>query len=196
MPIHRVEYNLSLIEAMLENMEPYLLSDEVYWPVASRPDAGSPPFPRLTLGGFLLTQDELSVQQTTMESRQARAYEDLLDRYRQIAKRWKSAIGRKAVREMNSRCNLWHAYVEELEERGKVPYDYPREVRHRVMFERLMDLAGIEGDLDQILDKIQSVDDRLRAMSVPSDFIWQADLQAVYSRDRFWFLYRELHGKS
>ena len=50
--MHQIEYNLSLTEAMLENMEPYLLSEEVYWPVASQPDAGSPPFPRLTLGGF------------------------------------------------------------------------------------------------------------------------------------------------
>ncbi len=192
--MHQVEYNLSLTEAMLENMELYLLSEEVYWPLASQPDAGSPPFPRLTLGGFLLTQDELSVQKAGMIPRQKHAYKDLQHRYRQITKKWKSAIGRKAVQEMNSRCNLWHAYIEELEERGKIPYDYPREVRHRVMFERLLDLVGVEAEVDQILKKNQKVDERFLAVSVPSDFVWDADLQTIYVKDKFWFLYRKLYG--
>lgn len=192
--MHQVEYNLSLTEAMLENMEPYLLSKEVYWPVASQPVAGTPPFPRLTLGGYLLIQDELSIQNAAMNPRQTHAYKDLLHRYRQITKKWKSAIGRKAVREMNSRCNLWHAYIEELEERGKIPYDYPREVRHRVMFERLLDLVGVEAEVDQILKKNQKVDERFLAVSVPSDFVWDADLQTIYVKDKFWFLYRKLYG--
>jgi hypothetical protein len=190
--MHQVEYNLSLTKAMLENMEPYLLSEEVYWPVASQPNAGSPPFPRLTLGGFLLTQDELSVQKAAMNSRQTHTYKDLLHRYQQITVKWKSAIGRKAVREMNSRCNLWHAYVEELEERRKVPYDYPREVRHRAMFERLIDVAGVEPEVDQVLKKNQKVDEHFLTVSFPSDFVWEADLQTIYIKDRFWFLYRKL----
>jgi hypothetical protein len=190
--MHQVEYNLSLTKAMLENMEPYLLSEEVYWPVASQPNAGSPPFPRLTLGGFLLTQDELSVQKAAMNSRQTHTYKDLQQRYGQIARKSKSAIGRKAVREMNSRCNLWHAYVEELEERRKVPYDYPREVRHRAMFERLIDVAGVEPEVDQVLKKNQKVDEHFLAVSFPSDFVWEADLQTIYIKDRFWFLYRKL----
>jgi hypothetical protein len=193
--MHQVEYNLSLTEAMLENIEPYLLSEEVYWPVASQPDAGSPPFPRLTLGGFLLTQDELSVQKATMISRQTSAYKDLQHRYGQITRKWKSAIGRKAIREMNSRSNLWHAYVEELEERRKVPYDYPREVRHRVMFERLIDVAGVDAELEKILEKNLKVDERFLTVSIPSDFLWDADLQTIYIKDRFWFLYRKLFGE-
>jgi hypothetical protein len=144
------------------------------------------------LGGFLLTQDELSVQKAAMNSRQTHTYKDLQQRYGQIARKSKSAIGRKAVREMNSRCNLWHAYVEELEERRKVPYDYPREVRHRAMFERLIDVAGVEPEVDQVLKKNQKVDEHFLAVSFPSDFVWEADLQTIYIKDRFWFLYRKL----
>lgn len=190
--MHQVDYNLSLTEAMLENMEPYLLSEEVYGPVASQPGAGFPPFPRLTFGGFLLTQDELSVQKAAMNPEQTRAHKDLQHRYGQITRKWKSAIGRKAVQEMNSCSNLWHAYVEELEERRKVPYDFPREVRHRVMFERLIDIARVEVEIDQILEKNRKVDERFLAVSDPSDFVWEADFQTIYVKDKFWFLYRKL----
>jgi hypothetical protein len=93
---------------------------------------------------------------------------------------------------MNSRSNLWHAYVEELEERRKVPYDYPREVRHRVMFERLIDVAGVDAELEKILEKNLKVDERFLTVSIPSDFLWDADLQTIYIKDRFWFLYRKL----
>ena len=191
--MHQVDYNLSLTEAMLENMEPYLLSEEVYWPVASNSKPGSPPYPRLTLGGFLLTQDELSVQKAVMDLGQTNKFKDLQHRYQGITGKWKSAIERKAAREMMSRRNLWHAYAEELEERGRIPYDYAREVRNRVMFERLTDLLQAEA-VDNV-ENIRKVDNRFRAVSTPSDFVWEEDLQTIYSKDRFWFLYRSPFGE-
>ena len=190
--MHPTEYNLDLMQAMLAEMEPYLLSEEVFWALSAQSRGGLPSYPRLTIGGFLLTMDELTVQRGDMTPEQAHTHKRLEIQYRSIHAKWAAAIDRKARKEMNSRCNLWHAYVEELEEKQKVPYDHPRELRQRVMFERLLEMVKIDSEIERLHESVEDVDKRFRMVSVPADFIWDDGMQSIYDRETYWYLYRAL----
>ena len=52
MKILPTDHNLDLVSAMLEEMEDYLLSAEIFWPLERRAARGEQPFPRLTLGAL------------------------------------------------------------------------------------------------------------------------------------------------
>ena len=53
------EYDLRYIQAGLDSIEEYLLSDEVFWPLSAHPPEGAPEYPRLTLDGLLLSKARL-----------------------------------------------------------------------------------------------------------------------------------------
>jgi hypothetical protein len=57
--MHPALYSLGLAEAMADELEDYLLSGELFWPLQRRASPGEPPYPQLSLGGLFLTLDEL-----------------------------------------------------------------------------------------------------------------------------------------
>jgi hypothetical protein len=188
--MHPTEYNLDLLQEVLEDIEPFLLSPELFWPITAKPPKGSPPFPNLSLGGLLLTEDELIAQKDRMNPEQAARYSRLRLKRQGVWRKWLSTIQRKAVREMAMRCNLWRSYVVELEDQEKVKYDYPQEVRHLVMFERLADTAGKQPEAQELRESIRLLDDRLMGVTQTSEFIWDEQLGAIYPKRSFWFLFR------
>jgi hypothetical protein len=187
--MHPPDYNLSLADAMLDELEPYLLSTELFWPLEQRVARGMPQYPRLTLGGLLLTIDELSAQEEKMTSSQAAALLQIRSLFAHNQVRWEVGIEQKAVRELHCRLNLWRAYLTDLEEKKEGPENYAHEVRQRVMFQRLLDLASKHPEIELLNASIQSLDSKLRAYFTTGLFIWDKRLESVYSPPVFWYLY-------
>jgi hypothetical protein len=187
--MHPPDYNLSLADAMLDELEPYLLSTELFWPLEQRVARGMPRYPRLTLGGLLLTIDELSAQEEKMTSSQAAALLQIRSLFAHNQVRWEVGIERKTVRELHCRLNLWRAYLTDLEEKKEGPENYTHEVRQRVMFQRLLDLASKHPEIEPLNASIQSLDLKLRANFTTGLFIWDKRLESVYSPPVFWHLY-------
>ena len=48
------EYDLEYLKSASKQLEKYLLSDVLYWPLGKSHPPGFPPYPRLTIGGVLL----------------------------------------------------------------------------------------------------------------------------------------------
>ena len=46
-------YYRTYLQAGLQELEPYLLSNQLFWPVNVSPSLGEPGYPKFTLGGFL-----------------------------------------------------------------------------------------------------------------------------------------------
>lgn len=185
-----IEYNLSLLEEMLGEIEPFLLSSELFWTLGGRPPKGGPPYPSLSLGELLLTEDELIAQKPEMDAEQSARYSRLKMRRQSIWRKWLSTIQKKAAREMKMRLNLWRGYILDLEEGKRIKFDYPQEVRQRVRFERLMDLAEKQPEAQGMREQIKSLDERLQSVTQPAAFVWDKRLQSVYPKAAYWFLYR------
>ncbi|OGO20507.1 MAG: hypothetical protein A2Z14_13575 [Chloroflexi bacterium RBG_16_48_8] len=183
-----IEQNLSLLERMLEEFELFILSAEVFWPLAQGGIRGTP-LPRLTIGGLLLILDELTALNPKMTPKQAMRHDRLLRKFEGMLEKWRVAIENKAIQELQARLNLWRAYLHDLEEQPEWIENYPREVRTRVMMEHLIAIIGPNPDLEVEFQAIKYLDDRIHNFLLPGEFIWEDPLQQLYPRDTFPFLY-------
>ena len=183
------EYNLKLVRAMLEEFEDYLLSDELFWPLDPSALQGQPPLPRLTPGGLFLAFDELNAQSTAMTPVERAEHQKLERQMQRVFQKWPEAAGRKAAREMHSRFSLWKAYVNDLLEREDHPDNYAYEVRQRVIFERIIQLAARQPDSQATIEAIHPIDASLQTYFKTGEFIWDPCLRRLYPEDRYWFLY-------
>ncbi len=186
-----VDYNLDLFEAMLDEFESFLLSADIFWPLAKRSKPDSPPYPRLSTGGLLMTQDESLAQEIEMNSDQKARHAQLQSQWERILNKWRSALGRKSERELGMRLNLWRAYLSDLEEGSASHFDYHRETRNRVQFTRLRTLTASSSKTLKMEKTIRSLDARLLDLTIASEFIWDDRLRETYPEREFGFLYRQ-----
>lgn len=191
-----IDYNLDLFEAMLDEIEEFLLSADIFWPLAKRSGPDSPPYPRISTGGLLMTQDESLAQEDEMNPDQKMRHTKLQRRWDTTLNKWRRAITRKSEREMAMRLNLWRAYLYDLEEGSASHFDYHREVRNRVQFTRLGNLALQNSTTLKLENTIRSLDTRLLSLTISSEFIWDDRLREIYPKGKFGILYRQPRVKS
>ncbi len=183
-----IEHNLSLLERMVEELEPFILSAVIFWPLDQKGIRGTP-LPRLTFGGLLLTLDELSALNPQMTPKQVLRYDRLLQKFEGIRERWRVAVENKAIQELKARLNIWRAYLQDLEEKPDWIENYVREVRVRVMIEHLMAIIGPHPELESEFQMIKNLDHRVLDFVIPGKFIWEDSLQPVYPEEKFPYLY-------
>jgi hypothetical protein len=176
---------------MLDEIEEFLLSVDIFWPLAKRSKPDLPPYPRLSTGGLLMTEDESRIQEAEMSPDQKARHAKLQRRWDLTLHKWRSALARKSEREMGMRLNLWRAYLSDLEEGSASHFDYYREVRNRVQFTRLQTIATKSSKTLNMVKTIRSLDARLHNLTISSEFIWDDRLREIYPEGNFGFLYRQ-----
>ena len=186
-----IDYNLDLFDALLDEIEDFILSADIFWPLAKRSKPDSPPYPRLSTGGLLMTRDESQAQEAEMNSDQKARHAKLQRQWNEVLNKWRSALGRKSEREMGMRLNLWRAYLSDLEEGSASNFDYHREARNRVQFTRLRTLTASNSKTLKMEKTIRSLDARLLNLTIASEFIWDDRLREIYLEGDFGFLYRQ-----
>jgi len=191
MAMHSPEYNLRLLETGLEELEAFLLSPEILWPLDIRSLPGESPFPRLSLSALLLALDELEALHPELSSEQKARLLRATRRWETLRKKWRSAVDRKGLHEMRMRFNLWKEYLADLEEDRRAVETYPREVRQRVLFERLLESLSSDQAPRELVRAMRGLDSQLMERSSPTSFLWDPRLRGSYPSDRYWFLYRK-----
>jgi hypothetical protein len=176
---------LQSFQEMLVELEPYLLSPELFWPLDSRSSGIAQD--RLTLGNLLLCLDQLTAVRESWDIQSEADFRKSELLWHQEQEKWKSAIRNKASKEFGSRINLWRAYLMDLEDGQAANFDYRHEVRNRVIIERLCEFELAK---DRRQKDLQNVDRLLRSLVIQSEFIWPLQLQPLYPSQAFWFLYR------
>ena len=183
------DYDLGYLRAGVADLEDYLLSQDLYWPLDAKPPQGDPPYLRLTLGGLLLAQARLrGWLLTTSQSAEC----DQLDRIiSDIAYRWRIAWGEKATHEARACLHLWRAFLEEYRAEPEANYDrYAYEVRRRAILSLL--LPQTDGISQEEFDLLNTLDLLLRKGLLGDEIDWEAQLVGGFSRDTHWFLYGRL----
>ncbi len=185
-----IEYNLRYLRAALLDLEGYLLSKEIYWPIGIKPPHGDPPYPRLTLGGIMLSRQSLTGR--SMDAAQKDEYKDLSRRLDEIRSRWRSAWGSKAARNFTSRLTLWNNFMDDYRKQPENNSDrYAYEARGRVMLQLL------QPESDEIrpaeIEVVTGLDRILEASLLESSFIWDAELIPCFPKAKFWYLYGYLN---
>ncbi len=180
------DYDLGFIQAGLDSLEAYLLSDEVFWPISAQPPAGSPAYPRLTLGALLLSMQRLGAYPRTLT--QDVQYQRVNSTVDQVRSRWRAAWAKKARQSFTVRLRMWRDFIEEYR---AAPLDnadrYAYEVRLRAMLELLRKEGGEPPGAE--LGLLSSLDEYLRAVLSPGGFIWEAEVQPGFPKGEYWYLY-------
>lgn len=185
--MREISYSLELLETMLEEFNDFLLSKETFWPLGSSSQLGGS-FPRLSLGQFLLTRDELRVQAEEMEPEQVEVYSQLEERWQEIRSDRPANLEQKALAEMSQRLNLWKSYVQDLRETSQGRESYPTDVRHRVLLSRLRPFVDDE-EIKSVEETVRQIDSRLRPIFRGGSFVWHPRLMPLYDEQEYWFLY-------
>jgi hypothetical protein len=187
--VHPVDYNLAMARAMLDELEAFLQSPDVFWPLSHNSSDARSPFPRLSLGVVLMTLDELRAAEPDLAPAELTAIQVVEREFDRIKLKWTVAVEHKALGEMSQRLSIWRAYLQDLSESRSGAEDYPMEVRQRVALARLLDLAGRNPGIQGTAQSLSQLDDSLRASFEPGEFIWDQRLKAVYAPAGFWFLF-------
>lgn len=178
------EFHLAVLEAALEELENYLLSQEVFWPVG-----GKRGLPSLTLGGLELSRRALVALKGELDSEGARRSVELEKQIQMSRRKWRVAWERKAAAELKVRLNQWRAYLSDLEERSGEAQQYSQEARTRAMATYLVEAAGQDAEVRGLVATLEGLDARLRKSFRPGPFIWEQPLEALYPPEPYWFLY-------
>jgi len=185
------EHELRYLRAGASELETYLLSPELYWPIGIRSERGEKTYPRLTLGNLLLSKEIATALAKTPEQVAAlREVTELLDaNYRH----WRTAWGKKATAEFRSRLNLWQAFLDDFREQPESNRDrYAYEVGRRVILNLLMPIADEVNDAE--IELLGILDRTLRANFLSGDFIWDKAVASQFPIDPYWFLYGNLRS--
>jgi len=174
------EKDRAYLEAGIPQLEDYLLSDELYWPITAR----GYDLPRLTVGGTLLAKARLVARGERIEA--------LVAQLNAVRSKWRVAWEKKAGREVQSRFGLWSNYLTDYRQNPEGHADaYPHEVHNRVMLKLLLAELRAASSEQEALIQLDSV---LRASFSPGNFIWETDLQSEFPREAYWFLYGKLRS--
>jgi hypothetical protein len=187
------EYDLRYLQAGSEQLESYLLANELYWPVGTSAPHGQPPYPQLTPGGLLLARRRGRATAITL------AQQVELSRVEQKLEatfhRWRTAWRQKAHTDWLARLKLWANFLDEYREKPSANFDrFPYEVGRRAQIELLQPEAEPFSEAE--MRALPGLDAMLRAFFLPGSFVWQSDLQAQFPPQPFWYLYGSLRQET
>ena len=169
------EEDLRFLKEAVPQLQDYLLSNEMYWPLS-----GS--LPRLTPGSLLLTLARLHADSAVDIQR--------LDAQVAIVRtKWRAALEKKAARELANRLRLWSQFLSDyIDAPDQNLESYRTEVRGRAILQLLLAELPDAPESKALAD----LDDVLRSRLVPGEFLWEPELQSIFPSSDFWFLYGRL----
>lgn len=174
------------LEAASENLEEYLLSSQLYYPLGGSPKKRSGQgLLQLTIGNLLVTLARL--QAIPWSGEEANRLSQFQDQVAEIQQRWKSNWISKAEKEFPVRLNLWKNCIQDWaagEEHTLTGYRH--QVRWRVILHLLSDEPSMRYHEDNLLT---GLDSRLKYISSPGPFVWEQELQAGFPEEIYWYLY-------
>jgi hypothetical protein len=162
-----------LVKAAAE-LADYLTSPVLYWPIASE----SQP---LTLGNLLLAQVKTNaLYPDVLPSSVANANMLLAQARQNRPAAWRE----KAAADARSRVNQLNTLLEEVNKGGiKVI------LRGRAILELLIQEIP---DAPELRETLAVLDQRLRKLVEPGEFLWPVEYSSAFPSDAYWFLYVRL----
>ena len=189
---YSIERDLKEAEAMAKALAYYVRQETLYGKVGSGGMFAGGNMPSLTVGALLLRLRRLSELTRSLDSSQTVRLRKTIHRNEQVLQEWRSHYEQKMLREANSRLDAMQAFFEECErspEFGAQVYK-PEVLRRTIVQELLIVIEEQRLDSQNLPQKIQTIDNRLRRYVKRSEFIWAEILQPIYPESTFWWLYQ------
>lgn len=179
------EYDLEYLKTASQQLEKYLLSDVLYWPLDKSPPSDFPPYPRLTIGGVLLARSRASA--TCENSEEKTQLYKIEGDIKSLRTSWDVFWDKKGQREFNARLTIWNNFLKDFRKNPADQFDrYSYESRHRVQIELLQKDISINSTSLELLATLDLI---LKAYFKPGEFIWEEILMPAFPPVSYWYLY-------
>ena len=185
-PNEKLRRDLQILEAMAAEMDEYLRSQTLFWPMIKSN------LPRLTIGGYLMRQHRLESLQDLLDDTEQERLNGAKDNFN-------TALVEKIVRfegrahdEMRARLRQWGEYLKELHDKSLGMGDYYKShVQTRAMIAALVQkLRERPYELDErVQEQLEIYDKVLRNYWTPGEFTWPVEWKPAYPESDYWWLY-------
>jgi hypothetical protein len=168
---------LRFLNEAFPQLQEYLLSNELYWPLSSS-------LPRLTPGSLLLAL--VCVQATSPMDAQR-----LDGQMEAIRAKKPTAWEKKVEREIKNRFRLWSQFLSDYKNAPDQNQDwYLGEIRGRAILQLLL----VEHPEPVTPEKMALADleKLLKIRLIPGKFLWEPELEPFFEKNEFWFLFGKL----
>jgi hypothetical protein len=181
-----IEKDWGLLRAAIPDLQDYLFSAQLYWPLNIKIQDHPQESASLTPGNLLLTVRRLSA--VSLSQTLGLELERLVNEFDNIRDRWRANWQLKASIEFPGRLKLWSSYVRDrVTDTEKSKLEYSHEVRWRAILQLL---SGEIGEISQAdVDLLGNLDQVLRAQTISGPFIWETEIGKGFAKDNYWFLY-------
>ena len=184
--IEKLKTDLTVLEAMADEMEDYLISDVLFWPLMK----GN--LPRLTLGAYLLRQHRLTGLRHLLDDREQMRLDAAVSQFNRSLVEKVVRFEEHAHQELRARLRQWGEFLKDLggESEMSAAY-YAATVETRAMIAALiarMKMPPYELD-DNIDQQVLVYDSALRRHWMHGEFVWPAEWRGAYPTTEYWWLY-------
>jgi hypothetical protein len=182
------EVDLKIAEAMAQELENYLVKDDLYRTVIVR-IPGRDQSLKMTGGDLLTRLHRLrAISDQATPELQAR-----LDAVEQAARATiyslRTRFHDRLKREIKARVDSLKWFLDDCaQDPRRCRAEFPFEMRNRQRIEEALRELGDEVPED-LKSALRSIDQRIRTITQPSDFIWDERLKAAFPRQPYWYLY-------
>ena len=184
-----IERDLKELQTMAAALVPYVYEDELYGRVGMN-------VPSLTIGAVLLRLRRLRALASRLTPEQLTILEQAEAQTESVQREWTSHFEKKMVREVEGRLRDILTYLREAKDSASMgDSGYLLEAVRRTIVQELLN-AMPEATRRSELAKVAEVDSGLRRSLYDSDFIWKKELEPVYPKETYWWLYKRPHQPS
>lgn len=189
--VEKLREDLRILEAMADEMDEYLRSQVLFWPL-SRTN-----LPRLTIGGYLMRQHRLLELDSLLDESERARRDRAIETFNKALVEKVVRFEERAHKEVHARLRQWGEYLKELHDQNLRVVDfYGAHVQTRAMIEALISRLRIPPyELDsRVLTQLETYDRVLRNYWQKGDFIWPDEWQPAYPKSYYWWLYGQPRG--
>lgn len=180
--------DLAILQAMTEELEAYIVNDDLYRTVIMRTPTGDR---KLTMTGASLLSilHRLEADRDRLGPEQQAQLDAVAAQARETIASLRSRFNDRLVREMKARLGGLQWYLDDCAaDRGRCRSNYPFEVRNRQRIEEVLKAVG-DAIPDALMAQLRVVDGTIRQNARPGDFVWDEQLERVFPRNPYWYLY-------
>lgn len=187
---YKIYIDLKEAKAMADDLADYVRGDELYG------NTGGSFFsnmPTLTVGALLMRLRRLDALRGSLNKSQEADLDDTIQAWATVRDEWRLHYEQKILHEIDSRLDSMKTFFRECAENQQNCHNnYRPELLKRTIVEELLDeMTELKVGKDDIQAKVDATDAELRSYLRADEFQWSEQLERVYSKSVYWWLYQK-----
>ncbi len=182
------EVDLAVLAAEIEELDDYIIKGDIYRTVRVQTPAGVQTV-QMSGGDLLSRLYRLEGERERLSAEQRSRSKDLALVARSTIYSLRTRFHDLLKREIKTRLDSLNWFLDDvMGDPKRANVEYPYEIRNRQRIQLMTDELGQE-ITPELKSQISRIDDRIRLIVKPAGFVWDSQLEPIFPRDRFWYMY-------